>query len=199
MTQRQYPCVAYLERYNEKKIRNLQKELSILTGSKSCLLEWRPHITVGKALELNKLQLQKLKKELTDFASSQPSFDIELKDYGFMIHKIVAKLFNCEPYVIYLNVVANHRLVAFVKKLDAIMKKYDFNFDIFPYNPHLTLAFKDLDQDGYNKARRYLKNKTFSDIFKISSFSLATDKKGDGEFKEVIKFKLKKSNYKIGA
>src|SRR3989344_3866685 len=192
MIQKHYPCVAYFRKDDEKKIRNLQKELSILTRSKSCLLEWQPHITVGKALELNKFQLQSLKKELKDFASNQSSFDVEFKDYGFMIHKIVAKLYNCEPYVVYLKIVVNPMLLAFVKKLNVIMKKYDFKFDIFPYNPHLTLAFKDLDQKGYKKAKKYLKNKLFSEVFKITSLSLATDKKGGGQFKEVLKFKLKK-------
>jgi len=188
MKKKNYPCVAYFEEEIEKEFRKLQDEMYKLTGSKACLNEWNPHITVGKDLELDSIGLLNLTKELNSFAKTQSHFEIELKDFGFMNNKIIAKLYNCEPYVIYIDVIVNKDLLLFVEKLNKILEKYKYKYDIFPYKPHLTLAFKDLNKEGFEKAKEYLKNKKFYKLIKINSFSLATDKENNGQFKEKIKF-----------
>lgn len=188
MAKEHYPCVTYLDESAQNQFRVLQKDLFNLTGSKACLEEWEPHITVGKSLELDSKELLNLIKELKEFATKQNSFEVEIKDFGFMIHEVVAKLYNCEPYLVYLNVMVNDKLQQFVDSLNTILKKYECKFDIFPYKPHLTLAFKDLDEEGFEKAKKYLKEKKFSKKVKVGSFSLARDKEKNGKFREEIRF-----------
>ncbi len=45
----------------------------------------------------------------------EKSFNIDLKDFRFMIHKKVAKLYICEPYVIYVDAVLGNELILFIR------------------------------------------------------------------------------------
>jgi len=190
MSKRLHSFIAYFEKEVEEEIRLLQKELFELTGAKASLKEWRPHITIGKALNLDDTTSMQISNELKSFVKSQEKFQVELKDFGFMDDWKGSKLFSCEPYVLYIKVVLNSSLISFVDRLDSILKKYDFSYDIFPYNPHLTLAFKDLDKVGFEKAKELLEKRIFSKIININGFSITTDKNKKDEFIEVGSFKF---------
>jgi 2'-5' RNA ligase len=192
MVRKLCPIIAYFEEKVEKEIKELQKEIYYLTGAQASLNEWRPHITVGKALHLDETSYSQILSELNSFTKGFSTFKIELRDFGFIDNWKGSKLFSCKPYVVYINVVLNSNLIAFVEKLDEILKKYNYRYDIFPYNPHVTLSFKDLDKEGFLKTKKLLEERTFSKIVSINGFSMATDKHKKGEFVETENFRFLK-------
>lgn len=44
---RNFSLVSFLSGEEYKQVRELQKELSTITGSRKCLEDWLPHITIG--------------------------------------------------------------------------------------------------------------------------------------------------------
>ncbi len=185
-----YPCISYLDSESEKEIRTIQKEIFEISGAKSSLEEWRPHITVGRGLNYKKEIPADLIEKLSTFTKTQSSFQVELKNFGYMDDWKGSALFNCEPYVIYIDVIINPILQTFVDKLDSILKEYAFSYEIHPYNPHLTLAFKDLDKEGFEKSKDYLSQQSFSKTITIDSFSIANDEIEKNIFKEIHNFQL---------
>jgi 2'-5' RNA ligase len=59
-----------------------------------------------------------------------------------------------------------------------------------PYNPHITVAYKDLTEDGYEKAKEHLSKKTFEREIEIDNVCLAIQNE-KGEWREYKRFSLK--------
>jgi 2'-5' RNA ligase len=190
MIKKLYPVVTYFDQDFETKVRELQHELFVLTGSRACLDEWRPHVTVGKALWIDKDRLANLTADLTNFVKTQSVFEIEFNGYGFMDDWAGSKAFNCEPYIVYADVAANDDLVVYAEKLGKILAGYEHKHVIFKNNFHLTLAFKDLDKPGFEKAKQRLSGKSFLQKERVVSLSLATAVGETEVYEEIAKFEF---------
>ena len=70
-SKKNYSLVSYLTGEDYKKVRELQKELSEITGSRKCLEDWLPHITVGDGITVSNEAMYKLELELLDISHSQ--------------------------------------------------------------------------------------------------------------------------------
>ncbi len=186
-----YPCVVYFDKDTEKEIVELQETLFKITGSKSSLVEWRPHFTIGNAPTLDNESLKNLEVKLNSFAKTQSPFEVEIGDFMFVDNWGGSKLFNCEPYLVAIKVRINPELLSFVERLSAPLKKFDMDYNniVFPYSPHITLAFKDMDKLGFEKAKKFLKNVNFAKKIKINSFYLLVGPEDlNGKFEECMKF-----------
>lgn len=193
MSRKLYPIVTYFDRDFESEVRGLQKELFEITAARASLDEWRPHVTVGKALWIEDDELRKLIQELNDFAQIQPVFDMEFNGFGYMDDWAGAKAFNCETYVVYVKVVVSDDLKNYVEKLGRILNKYEHRYVIHKDNFHMTLAFKDLNKEGFEKAKNYLRDKTFKRKVKLNSLSVVLDTERGDAIKEVANLKFGKS------
>ena len=97
------------------------------------------------------------------------------------------------PYVVYIKPFDYGTLSAAASFFEEQIKpRYPVWYDQpWPYNPHITVAYKDLTEDGYNKAREYLLGKTFEREITIDNVCLAIQDK-NGAWKEFKHFHLKK-------
>ncbi len=190
MTKKLYPCILYFEEKIENEIRSLQNNLSKLTNAKYALSTWRPHITAGKTLYLEGKEFSEISKELKKFAKTQSQFDIELKDFKFWSSSRNHKRTDREPYGINIEVISNPSLISFVNSLNKILKKFNYFCEVFPYKPHITLANRDLNKEGFKKAKEFLRNKNFSRTTNISSFSFAIYNEEKKKFIELKNFNL---------
>ena len=62
-----YNIISNLTGEDFKKVRSIQKDISQITGSKKCLVDWLPHITIGDSPLLSEEELVEYENKLMDF------------------------------------------------------------------------------------------------------------------------------------
>ncbi|MEZ4103702.1 MAG: hypothetical protein R3B60_00220 [Candidatus Paceibacterota bacterium] len=170
-----YSIVSYLSEEDFKKVRSIQKELSKLTGSEKCLVDWLPHLTVGTGIILGEEQLLVADKLFKEVADKPKSFSIKAGGFGGWDNWKGAIEGKITPYVIYLKVEVNDELQGL---FDLLKSEVTDGFEVWlprieDYKPHITLAFADLDEAGYQKGLDYANSlKDFSLDVNIPHFSL---------------------------
>lgn len=170
--QKRYAIVCYLENEHFDKVRKIQNDIFNLTGSKKCLDSWTPHLTIGSGVLVNEDEQENFEKLFQELADKQDTFETELSDFGGTENfKLDEKL---TPYVLWINVVVNEKLQKLFNDVaEKITSKYETYWPrIINYNPHVTVAYGDLNFDGYKKGLEYLSELKFSDTIKISHIAL---------------------------
>lgn len=169
-----YSLVSYLVGEDYKKVRELQKELSEITGSRKCLEDWLPHITVGDGITISDEEMIKLENELLDISHSQQVVTARIKGFGGIENWKGAVENKITPYVIWLEVEVSPDLVHLYENLrDKVTARHDAWLPrTTNYTPHVTLAFADLLQDGYTKGMEYLATRKIDFPFSISHIAL---------------------------
>ena len=171
-----FSIVSYFEKSVEEEIREVQKEISSLTGSSGSLVAWEPHITVGSGLEVKEEELDKFTQNVSEFCKTQNPAIIKTEGFSFMDNWSGAKL-GLSPYVVYIKPVDYGSLVGIANYFEEQIKpNYQAWYDQpWPYNPHITVAYKDLSEEGFIKAKEALTETTFKREIKISSVSLCVE------------------------
>jgi len=174
MQKKKFSIVCYLKDDNLKKVRSLQKELFDLTGSHACIDAWLPHITVGDGIHVNDKELAEIEKSIADLASGQNIFQVAIGGFGGLTDRKGGLDEITTPYVLWIDVNVNEKLQNLVQIINKqVTLKYDLWYKMpQPYTPHVTLAFRDLTEKGYNEGMEFLSKKEFSDDVKISHISL---------------------------
>lgn len=122
------------------------------------------HITLHMPFSYADKKMEKLKQNLTALASRHDSFDLKLNGFGAF-----------PPRVIYVSVEENQPLRLLQKLLMQCMKENGiFNADYKDrgYNPHITIAFRDLKKALFPQAWAAFENRSFDATFKVPSFWL---------------------------
>ncbi|MBI4116140.1 2'-5' RNA ligase family protein [Candidatus Pacearchaeota archaeon] len=186
-----FPIVIYLDKNLTKKIRGIQKRLSKITGSRACLDMETPHITIGSGIKINKKDFELVSMEINSVVKNFKQFKIKIKNYKFMDDWIGGKTPGYTSYVIYLDVVVNENLQKLAEELmDKVTSKHERYYDQpWPYNPHLTVAFKDLDKNGFLKAKEILENEKFEAEMIVDNAAISTEGK-NGKWAEYKRFKF---------
>ncbi len=124
-----------------------------------------PHVTLHMPFKIKLKHEDKLISVLQEVASNHEAFKVDLSDFG-----------QFKERTIYVDVVENDQLHSLFK---AIMKTMKVNFNIFNadyksrgFNPHMTLAFRDLKKEAFKEAWPEFKQKDYNTTFTTSSFSL---------------------------
>ena len=187
-----FSIIIYLNKKLNQKVRNIQRELLNLTGSRACLDLWKPHFTIGAGVRVEDKKLNSLYKDIKENLKEIKQFKIKIKDYGFMNNWMSGKLKGFTGYVVYLNVIKNKELNKLfnILKKNVTDKREIFYGPISKYNPHITIAFKDLCCKGFLKSKKFLKNKKFENELTINHIALAKENP-DGKWSEYKRFKLK--------
>lgn len=103
---------------------------------------------------------------------------------------IGGKLKGFTKYVIYIDVIKNDKLQNLFNAVKEVTDKRNlFYGPISPYNPHLTVAFKDLDEEGFNKAKSVFEEEKFEDKILVDHIALAKEY-NDGKWKEYKQIKF---------
>jgi len=181
--------VSYLDEQSSAAVREIQQKLSDVTGSKASLAAWEPHVTIGDGVEVSEVQLEKLKNHVEPLAKRTAAFKLKLHGIG--------SLDNWQggagetPFVIYLDIILNENLVNIVNAVDLISNHYQKWYSMpRPYLPHSTLAFRDLDKEGYEKGLSYIERLN-PDISALIDHIAVVEKLPNSD-RELIRFNLQK-------
>lgn len=172
-----FPIIIYTDEQFTKKVRTIQQELYALTGSRACLDLWEPHITIGSAVMVKEVDTTNLFNDMEKALANSTPFQVQIKNFGFMDNWPGGNMGSYTPYVIYLDVMVNNELLELAQNIrDQVTSKRERSYNMpWPYTPHLTVAFKDLGKQGFEKARLLLKDRTFEHTTTIDHVAIADD------------------------
>lgn len=143
----------------------LLKEYFRDTYQSKAALNSPPHITLHMPFQWKEAKEEKLLSTLKKFAAGKPEMEIQLNG------------FDCfAPRVIYVNVLESEPLRLFQSELHRFCKTelnlFNAQYRTLPFHPHITLAFRDLKKDSFEKAWAEFKEKEFSGSFTFNQFTL---------------------------
>lgn len=165
--------VCYLDEESTVLIRNYQKALSELTGSIACLTEWLPHVTVGDGIAVSEEELKYLFTGMDSLAGKFNCFKVRSKDTYTREDRTGGVNEITTPYCLGLNIAESDELFRLVDELADFTSNYSMWYKMpYPYSPHTTLAFKDLNKAGYHAGKEYINNNPISFSTTIASFSV---------------------------
>jgi 2'-5' RNA ligase len=156
----QLSIVSYLDPEASAKIRKLQREVSEVTGSQASLSSWQPHITLGDGVEVTNLELDEFKDEIQEAAQSTTPFSINITGFRSLSSRPIGVGEVSTPYAIFINAVASQELLELVSRIENATIGRSIWYQMpQPFLPHVTLAFRDLTEAGYNNGLEYLSDK----------------------------------------
>ncbi|SMG21317.1 2'-5' RNA ligase [Marivirga sericea] len=144
----------------EQEIHRIKEELRQKYGIQGAFRS-KAHITLQMPFNLPIKRQEDFLKDLMAYLRNQKAFDVQLDDFG-----------NFEPRVIYINVQENTALNALQESVERFMK----GFQVFNgthknngFNPHITVAFRDLKKQTFYNIWDEVKNREFREVFTARS------------------------------
>jgi len=126
-----------------------------------------PHITLKAPFKCVENAHKELVKWFSELHIKQESFAIQLKNFGAFP--------NSKNPVVYVNPMPSRELQFMQKEIVASFSSL-FPGDIHKvdvdFNPHVTVAYRDLEPAMFNKAWEEYKNKSFNEEFEVDAFYL---------------------------
>jgi 2'-5' RNA ligase len=143
----------------------LLKEYFRETYQSKAALNSPPHITLHMPLQWKEAKEEKLISALKKFAAGKSEVEVLLKG------------FSCfAPRVIYVNVLESEPLRLLQSELHRFCKTelnlFNAQYRDMPFHPHITLAFRDLKKDKFERAWQEFKEKKFTGDFIASKITL---------------------------
>ncbi|MBU0636023.1 2'-5' RNA ligase family protein [Candidatus Micrarchaeota archaeon] len=171
-----FSIVSYFDQELTKEIQFLQEKLLDLSGSSACLDIWEPHITVGSGVEMEQSKLPEFYQDIQSAITSFEPFEVAIAGFDF-IDSFVGKVDNCSLYVVYLRVIPSEKLQLLAERIKKHVtdKQKVWYTQPWPFIPHITLAFKDLSQEGFEKAKVFFQNEHFTKTTKIDHVSIVLE------------------------
>lgn len=132
-----------------------------------------PHITLFPPFKWQPGRVNVLIQALDDFANDTNRFDLILKNFN-----------SFPPRVLFVDVEKSEQLRTLQHDLEVCLKnklylQNDRNHGDF--NPHMTIAHKDLDRTSYAKAWAYFSKQTYQRTFHVDAITLLEHKMGKWE------------------
>lgn len=141
-------------------IQHLKEEMRERFGAEHAL-KLPAHITLAPPFKLKKERELQLLQALEVFAATRKPFHLSLSGFG-----------NFAPRVLFVKVVENDEIVELYRDL---CKNISVITDITgdkDFHPHITIANRDLEEDLFPNARKYLSDNDYQSRFKVGSLSL---------------------------
>ena len=124
-----------------------------------------PHITLHMPFKWKIKKEQKLFTAFTLFANERNAFEVQIKSFGAF-----------PPRVIFMDMMKSEALLKMQRSLNAHMKKalqlFNANYKAKAFNPHITLAFRDLKKGLFETAYNEVKDKKFEATFLVKEIAL---------------------------
>ncbi len=142
-----------------------QKEYFREKYSSKAALKSPPHITLHMPFRLKEAKQELLVQSLEHLTHDHYCFELKINRFGAF-----------EPRVIYLNINKPDPLVYLQKEIRRTMKSklnlYNANYKDQVFNPHMTVAFRDLKKPMFYKAWEEFNDKEYMATFVVDSFAL---------------------------
>ncbi|HVI45545.1 MAG TPA: 2'-5' RNA ligase family protein [Chitinophaga sp.] len=123
-----------------------------------------PHITLQVPFTADPALEKAFCDELTEFAKTQAPFEVSLNGFGTFPNK--------QNRVLFINVEKSETMSTMHRQLINFLRK-EFGFSTMlartGFTPHVTVAFKDLEDDQFNKAWPEYENKEYTATFKVNN------------------------------
>jgi 2'-5' RNA ligase len=123
-----------------------------------------PHITLQVPFTADPALEKAFCDELAEFAKTQAPFEVSLNGFGTFPNK--------QNRVLFINVEKSETMSAMHRQLINFLRK-EFGFSTMlartGFTPHVTVAFKDLEDDQFNKAWPDYENKEYQASFKVNN------------------------------
>lgn len=149
-----------------KEVIRLKQEFSQQYGPVAAL-KAMPHISIQVPFTAHPSLERELSLALTEFAATQQPFDISLNGFGFQPQP--------DKRVIYIQVEKTPPIVQLHLQLIYFLRK-EFGFSEMlarkGFTPHITLAFKDLDEDQFADAWPDYESRPFNAAFRVNNMYL---------------------------
>ncbi len=158
-----FSIVSYLDKASTASIKEMQTTMSEITGSKACLSSWEPHVTLGDGISVTETELESVEAKIKAIAESTRPMNLKLSGFGYTEAWSGGRDEKTTSYVIWVNVTPGQSLkevVSAVKQQVTDTCETWYKMPV-PYNPHVAIAFRDLDKKGYQAGREYLRDKDF--------------------------------------
>jgi 2'-5' RNA ligase len=181
--------IGYLPEHMESEIDKSRRLISKKFNTRKAL-DWKPHMTVANRVIIPKNQFEEICKKIQGIC--EKTKPIKLKTNGFYILDMPNLPFE-NPYIIGIWVEVNKELQRFHDTIQNEVykefKKTSYKGEI--YKPHITLAYRDLTKENFEKAREYFsKNPIKADYeFFLTNVQLATPSE-KGIWSSIRQFKL---------
>ena len=147
--------------------------MSETTGSYACLSSWEPHVTLGDGVEVDEHGYKGLVEDIEQVAHLHPVFELEISGFSSLDNRPLGVGEASTPYAIFIDVHANNLLQALVAGLQKITSEHPIWYHMpQPYLPHVTLAFRDLSREGFDRGIAYLSDKDIRITSVIDHISL---------------------------
>lgn len=148
----------------QEEITLLKKEVARNFDSKHAL-NAPPHITLHMPFRRKKKRLSELEEVMGEINAEFNSFEIQLDGFNFF-----------EPRVIFINVISNPHLIQLQKRVAQNCRRKlnldNANYKNQPFQPHITIAFRDLNKQKFFQAKSYYESKEFNLTFLMDKASL---------------------------
>ncbi|ACU58646.1 Phosphoesterase HXTX [Chitinophaga pinensis DSM 2588] len=123
-----------------------------------------PHITLQVPFTADPALEKAFCDELAEFAKTQAPFEVSLDGYGTFPNK--------QNRVLFINVEKSETMGALHRQLINFLRK-EFGFSTMlartGFTPHVTVAFKDLEDAQFEKAWPEYENKEYKATFKVNN------------------------------
>ncbi len=123
-----------------------------------------PHITLFPPFRLSEAQINQVTGVIEKYGQKHNQFEVKLQDFDFF-----------PPRVVYLAVEENEDLIKLQKGLNQLLRedlKIEADRPDHNFNPHLTIAHRDLNKENFYRALEYFTNQTFEEFFKVEDMVL---------------------------
>ena len=122
-----------------------------------------PHITIIPPFFSNDMFEKIMENKVTELVKGTQPFEVKLSGYGHFNKKVM-----------YIDVEKNKSLEDFSNNFSSFFNGHGFEFGNTNRltHPHVTLAFRDLTQENFEKAWPHFKDNNFSAHFNVMSIHL---------------------------
>ncbi|NTW46270.1 MAG: 2'-5' RNA ligase family protein [Candidatus Moranbacteria bacterium] len=145
-------------------MRALQERIAVETGARASLDIWAPHITIGSGISVPDEDVSHAKELLDRAVENIEPFPIVVSGFGFMDDWVGGRQPGVTPYVVYLGIEIPDSLRLLVESVrTGLTERFDRWYEQpSPYTPHITLAYRDLAEEGYLRIKEEFEHEAFS-------------------------------------